>query len=66
MKPLRELCKWEVFDDGEGTFYVVVNPDHPNYPICDWMALKPSYHHWFEFPEEVRVIGMMFLVEDKD
>jgi len=65
MKPLRELCKWEVFDDGEGTFYVVVNPNHPTNPISDWQALKPSYHYWNEFPEEVRVIGMMFLVPDK-
>lgn len=65
MKPLKDLCKWEVFNPGEGTFYVVINPDHPTNPISDFCASKPSYHHWNEFPEYVKVIGMMFLVPDE-
>lgn len=65
IKKLKDLCKWEVFNPGSGTFYVVVNKDDPNHPISDWQAIKPSYHHWNEFPEEVEVVGMMFLKPDR-
>lgn len=64
-RKLKELCRYEVFNPGQGTFYVVMSKDENDpYPIIRWC--EDSKHHWNEFPDEVKVIGMLFLVPDKD